>query len=179
MTLISSHCVVRSPLCRLSTVRNADQICVISKGKVVEQGTHSQLLALEDSQYAHLVKLQSIPGLDLVNQKPRTSSAVPHRRSSAEKLVVTARTSETVPGPGALQVAVQAADKADDEGVKLPPFQIRRLWPYAAPEAPWMVLALVSAMGNGVTFPVFSLLLSKVRRRRMGWHMHRQKSKEL
>ena len=32
---------------RLSTVRNADMILVVKDGKIVEQGTHSQLLALE------------------------------------------------------------------------------------------------------------------------------------
>ena len=31
---------------RLSTVRNADMILVVKDGKIVEQGTHPQLLAL-------------------------------------------------------------------------------------------------------------------------------------
>ncbi|KAJ1491930.1 P-loop containing nucleoside triphosphate hydrolase protein [Baffinella frigidus] len=30
---------------RLSTIRNADKICVVKKGRVVEQGTHDQLMA--------------------------------------------------------------------------------------------------------------------------------------
>ena len=42
---------------RLSTVRNADRICVIIKGKVVESGTHEELLALK-SEYAALVSRQ-------------------------------------------------------------------------------------------------------------------------
>lgn len=43
---------------RLSTVRNADQICVMSEGKIVEQGTHASLL-MKQGVYAGMVNLQS------------------------------------------------------------------------------------------------------------------------
>jgi subfamily B ATP-binding cassette protein MsbA len=42
---------------RLSTVRNADQICVISEGHICELGTHSSLLA-QRGMYAEMVNLQ-------------------------------------------------------------------------------------------------------------------------
>jgi len=43
---------------RLSTIRNADTIYVMSEGKVVEQGSHSELIA-EQGLYAGMVKIQS------------------------------------------------------------------------------------------------------------------------
>lgn len=48
-TLVVAH--------RLSTIKNADEIAVVADGKIVEQGTHGQLLAL-DGEYASLYKLQ-------------------------------------------------------------------------------------------------------------------------
>lgn len=44
---------------RLSTVKNADLIVVMRKGRIVEQGTHDQLLQLGGT-YTNLVNLQSL-----------------------------------------------------------------------------------------------------------------------
>lgn len=43
---------------RLSTVKDADAIGVVARGKIVELGTHSQLLQIENGEYATLVKNQ-------------------------------------------------------------------------------------------------------------------------
>ena len=50
MTILISH--------RFSTVRMADQIVVIDRGRIIEQGSHEQLME-QDGQYAHLFSLQA------------------------------------------------------------------------------------------------------------------------
>ncbi|KAF3950517.1 hypothetical protein CMV_023740 [Castanea mollissima] len=45
---------------RLSTVRNADMIAVIHRGKMVEKGSHSELLMDPDGAYSQLTRLQDV-----------------------------------------------------------------------------------------------------------------------
>ena len=44
---------------RLSTIKNCDKIFVLHKGKIVEEGTHKELIAMK-GRYAELVRQQSL-----------------------------------------------------------------------------------------------------------------------
>jgi len=67
---------------RLSTVRGADCICVVQKGKIVERGPHAELLAA-DGLYRQLVKRQMADkdgkGRDGANEEGAPSAAAGRR----------------------------------------------------------------------------------------------------
>jgi|AntRauTorckE6833_2_1112554.scaffolds.fasta_scaffold01853_4 ABC transporter fused permease/ATP-binding protein len=44
---------------RLSTIRNADKIFLLQQGRIVEEGTHAQLLSSAKGEYARLIRLQT------------------------------------------------------------------------------------------------------------------------
>jgi subfamily B ATP-binding cassette protein MsbA len=64
-TLVIAH--------RLSTIQNADQIYVMREGRIVEHGTHAQLLAA-NAYYASLYRLQFGSGLYVPRPEGRTKS---------------------------------------------------------------------------------------------------------
>ena len=66
---------------RLTTIRNADVIVVIAGGKVVEMGTHDELMGCETGQYRALVEKQE-HGLE----SSATDENVPSRNNSEANL---------------------------------------------------------------------------------------------
>mmetsp|Transcript_13507 Transcript_13507/g.27963 ORF Transcript_13507/g.27963 Transcript_13507/m.27963 type:complete len:97 (+) Transcript_13507:1446-1736(+) len=66
--IAESHATVVLVAHRLSTVVNADSICVIDKGSVLEQGNHHELVAKKGGIYASLVAKQQSKKADLLDQ---------------------------------------------------------------------------------------------------------------
>jgi len=44
---------------RLSTLRKANRLVILDKGKIIEQGTHEELAALKDGLYSKLIRMQT------------------------------------------------------------------------------------------------------------------------
>ena len=60
---------------RLSTIRRADAIVVLERGRIVEMGRHDELLAKPSGTYAMLYQLQLLEGRKAV----RAPAAMPSR----------------------------------------------------------------------------------------------------
>ncbi|CAG8214940.1 unnamed protein product [Penicillium olsonii] len=84
---------------RLSTIRNADNIIVMRQGKLIEQGSHTELLAANGA-YAELVRLQNVnvqgsgegsstrsaSPVDQITEKAEPTLSVAHELQDTEKL---------------------------------------------------------------------------------------------
>nr|XP_029147339.1 putative multidrug resistance protein [Arachis hypogaea] len=71
---------------RLSTIQTADLIAVLQEGRVIELGTHNELMDLTDGRggaYARMVELQQVTAQ---NDEPRPSSNAPKERRSSQRI---------------------------------------------------------------------------------------------
>jgi ABC-type multidrug transport system ATPase subunit len=80
---------------RLSTLRNADRILVFDRGRLVEQGTHAELLK-SDGVYARLVRIQT-----QVSKDPSVDRLLAQTPSPADETAASAQSNNVMPSDDA------------------------------------------------------------------------------
>uniref|UniRef100_A0A0D9V4J0 MDR-like ABC transporter n=1 Tax=Leersia perrieri TaxID=77586 RepID=A0A0D9V4J0_9ORYZ len=159
---------------RLTTVRNADCISVVQQGKIVEQGSHDELVMNPDGAYSQLIRLQESreeeQKLDRrVSDSRSKSRSLSLRRSiSRDSAGNSSRHSLALPFglPGSVEllegndtdVGEQTEQGGDGEVKKKAP--IGRLASLNKPEVPVLLLASLAAAVHGVLFPMFGVMIS-------------------
>jgi len=92
---------------RLSTLRNADRILAFDRGRLVEQGTHAELLAA-DGIYARLVRIQT-----QVSKQPTVDSLlVEDRRAAAGEATPVPAAADAAPADGPPTHCIEWLDPA-------------------------------------------------------------------
>ncbi|KAG6598933.1 ABC transporter B family member 11, partial [Cucurbita argyrosperma subsp. sororia] len=165
---------------RLSTVRNADMIAVIHKGKMVEKGSHTELLKDPEGPYSQLIRLQEVnqesqeAGIDKVKQESTSGSFRRYSKGASIRRSVSrgssgvgnsSRHSFSVSFglPAAVPITdVPMADESAPENTteRSPPVPLRRLAYLNKPEIPILALGSVAAIINGMILPLFGLLFA-------------------
>jgi len=158
---------------RLTTIRTADVIAVVHQGKIVEKGTHDEMIQDPEGAYSQLVRLQEGSKEEATeSERPETSLDVERsgslRLSSAMRRSVSRNSSSSRHSfslasnmffPG---VNVNQTDEMEDEenNVRHKKVSLKRLAHLNKPEIPVLVLGSIAAMVHGTVFPIFGLLLS-------------------
>ncbi|BFG39843.1 hypothetical protein CerSpe_261160 [Prunus speciosa] len=141
-TLVVAH--------KLSTVRNADLIAVVSGGCIIEIGSHNQLINRQNGHYAKLAKLQRQFSCDNVDQEQISVSSV--TRSSAGRLS-TARSSP------ASTFAKSPLPLETSQPLSHPPTSFYRLLSLNSPEWKQGLIGSLSAIAFGSVQPVYALTI--------------------
>ncbi|KAM5561877.1 ABC transporter B family member 4 [Rosa sericea] len=163
-TLIVAH--------RLSTVRNADIIAVLHKGKVVEKGPHSELVRNPDGAYSQLIHLQELSEDTEQVADHQTTSEISKKKSLQRSLShdssgagSSSRHSFKLPfgfptGLEVVDIVTKEPESLTTTMQQSPKAPIRRLAYLNKPEIPVLVIGATAAIANGVIFPVVGLIIS-------------------
>ncbi|XP_059656832.1 ABC transporter B family member 2-like [Cornus florida] len=139
---------------RLSTIRNADLIAVVQNGKIVETGSHEELISKPNSAYASLVQLQETASLHRASSRGPTMGRGLSIKYSREL-------SRTTTSFGASfrsdkeSVSRIGADAADS--LKSKHVSARRLYSMVGPDWNYGVFGTICALIAGAQMPLFAL----------------------
>ncbi|CAN8274708.1 unnamed protein product [Cochlearia groenlandica] len=160
---------------RLTTIRTADAIAVVHQGKIVEKGTHDEMIQDPEGAYSQLVRLQEgskekamepeilETSLDVERSGSyRLSSTM--RRSVSRNSSSSSRRSFSLASnffiPGAVNVTEPDESQHDTQTVRHKKVSLKRLARLNKPEIPVLALGSLAAIVHGTLFPIFGLLLS-------------------
>ncbi|GFS43919.1 hypothetical protein Acr_00g0087760 [Actinidia rufa] len=134
---------------KLSTVRNADLIAVMSGGCVIELGSHNDLINTQNGHYAKLAKLQRQFSTD-PDQQDQNSQLESHASSAA-------RSSASRSSPAVFTTPLPS-DK-DPHTISHPPPSFSRLIYLTSPEWKQGLIGSLSAVAFGAIQPVYALTI--------------------
>ncbi|KAG9442708.1 hypothetical protein H6P81_018562 [Aristolochia fimbriata] len=137
---------------RLSTIRDVDTIIVLKNGKVVESGSHLELMSMK-GEYFSLVSLQ-VSGNDKyqkleISKETLNSSEMLFSQTIAQKILPVKSRDEHR----------KNSQKNPHRNIPEPSF--RKLIKLNAPEWPFVVLGTIGAILSGIERPLFALGLAE------------------
>ncbi|KAL3698915.1 hypothetical protein R1sor_012991 [Riccia sorocarpa] len=167
---------------RLSTIRNADKIAVVREGKIIETGTHDELLA-KNGPFSLLVKMQeraklhSLRSATLSRTNSRLSSYADGGPISTSSRYSSGRFSNRWSHRWSLSrkayrngidfesdvvAGIEPEEQKPHSDPPLPKPSLWRLFKLNSPEWPQAVLGTIGAAMAGAETPLFALAITQV-----------------
>jgi len=153
---------------RLSTIRNADVIAVVQSGKIMEMGSHHQLIQNDNGLYTSLVRLQQAKGeredtpfhLHPASSSSSIANKDNHNTSSRRlSLVSQSSSANSIPRVGGGDDVVEEV-VVEDKKLPLPSF--RRLLALNVPEWKQACMGCLNAVLFGAIQPVYAFSMGSV-----------------
>eukprot|EP00644_Phytophthora_capsici_P003960 jgi/Phyca11/6938/fgenesh1_pm.PHYCAscaffold_15_\ len=162
--LANSHRTTIIVAHRLSTIRNASRIAVHSGGKIVEIGSHDELMKLENGHYRLLVEAQNRVATEEQDDTSTEVMPVEEVVLADDPTVRSGRSSRRSLSRHSMSEKEAALAKDDNElgDIDLPPISMARVWKMSLPEWKFMAAGSLGAIVNAAVFPVWGVLLVKI-----------------
>ena len=135
---------------RLSTVRNADKIVVMSQGSIIEQGTHDELVAVKNA-YFQLVEAQQLEKSD-GKMIAKTANSNKKDDPDAVKVVDITETTET-------KADLESGNNPKKMKASKVMLEIMKL---NYPELKYTLSGFFAAVGSGMVYPVFAIVFGTI-----------------
>ncbi|KAF4737610.1 (ABC) transporter, partial [Perkinsus olseni] len=155
----TTHLTTISIAHRLSTVRSSDVIFVMHEGRLVEQGTHDELIGISGGFYASLVSAQEAAAG--ASQTTRKASLVEKAPSSLAQSEVDLDIAVAVEADEPEEVREKKRITAVAKAYKVP---WRRLFAFNKPECGFFIPALFGSAMFGTVMPMEGFLLARAMR---------------
>ncbi|KAJ9585114.1 hypothetical protein L9F63_020544, partial [Diploptera punctata] len=142
---------------RLSTIRNADKIIVLSEGKVVEHGTHQDLMSLQGHYHA-LVTAQQLNSLD------ENEDNGEHNHEEKKLTRMTSIVSKASSTGTDIHDQDEEAPKIlyDLEEDTAPSVSVLEILKKNKPEWPFILVASLGSIVVGCSMPIFAVLFGDI-----------------
>ncbi|KAK7339020.1 hypothetical protein VNO77_19659 [Canavalia gladiata] len=139
---------------RLSTVRNADMIAVVGGGKIIEMGSHDELIQNDDGVYASAFRLQR--QTDKSEAEESAEIVIPGNVPYTTSITDTENMGPLSP------TSLGDDDVAEDKKEKPRAPSFRRLLALSVPEWKHAILGCFNAMVFGAVQPAYALTMGSV-----------------
>ncbi|KAL5577121.1 hypothetical protein UlMin_018820 [Ulmus minor] len=148
---------------RLTTIRNADIIAVVHQGKIVEKGTHTNLISNPEGAYSQLVRLQ-----EGENETEYSRATGKERNDTSFGINQSIVRSELSMSQNSLNNLIHKTEERGESSTtnevinpeKRQQVSLKRLAYLNKPEVHLLLLGSIASSLHGLTFPIFGLMLA-------------------
>ncbi|ESQ55972.1 hypothetical protein EUTSA_v10024241mg [Eutrema salsugineum] len=145
---------------RLTTIRTANMVAVVHEGKIIEKGTHEEMIQDPEGAYSQLVRLQE--GSNEESERNETSFESDHMQvgQTSSRRLSSRRMSRHSSRSRLNDERHDSSSNENRAALKRKKVSLRRLASLNKAEIPVLLLGSVAAMVHGTMYPIFGYLLS-------------------
>lgn len=159
---------------RLSTIRDADIIAVVQGGRIVETGSHDELISDPTSAYATLIRLQEMASMKRYPSMESNPARMPSVKFSREL------SRSTTSFGASFRSDIESVRAGGQEPITKRKVSSRRLYSMVGPDWKYVLFGTICALCAGAEMPLFALGVTQALVSfYMGWETTQQEIKKI